>query len=241
MNDYTTDDFLGGLVRLKQLKDGYRATSDAVLLAASIQAKSGQSILDVGLGTGAVSLCLEARIKGLSLTGLEIQDEMIELAKENAVLNQVEMQILKGDVAHPPKELIGKTFDHVVTNPPYFTETPQRQNKTIAIAHQESVPLSTWLHFCIKKVKPKGTLTLIHRTERVPEILSILSEKLGGIILVPFWPRAGKMPKRVLIQGTLGSQKPFSLHPGFVLHQEDTTRCEEIENIMRLGFPLFRQ
>ena len=97
MNDYTTDDFLGGLVRLKQLKDGYRATSDAVLLAASIQAKSGQSILDVGLGTGAVSLCLEARIKGLSLTGLEIQDEMIELAKENAVLNQVEMQILKGD------------------------------------------------------------------------------------------------------------------------------------------------
>ncbi len=240
MEAYTTDDFLGGLVRLRQPKEGYRATSDAVLLAAAVPAKTGQSVLDVGIGTGAVALCLNARVKGLSITGIDIQDEMIEVAKQNAELNQVSMHLLKGDVANPPTVLAGLTFDHVVTNPPYFTETPQRQNKTVAIAHKENVPLSDWLSFCIKKVKPKGTLTLVHRAERVPEILSLLNPKLGGLILVPFWPRSGKKPKRVLIQGTLGSRKSFSLHPGFILHQDDTTRSIEIEDIMRRGSPLFQ-
>lgn len=239
MSEYSIDDFLGGLVRMKQPLHGYRATSDAVLLAAAIAAQKGEEILDVGLGTGAVSLCVAARIPGVLLTGLEIQEDLAALAQENALLNNCSLNVLKGDVQNPPPELFGKTFHHVMTNPPYFTETPQREGKQHAIAHKENVPLSEWIDFCLKKVRPKGTFTIIHRAERAPEILSLLKERLGGITLVPFWPKAGVKPKRVLIQGVLGSKKPFTLHPGFTMHEQDNTRSMLIEKVMRTGMGLF--
>ena len=92
------DNFLDGKVKLKQSFDGYRATSDSVLLASAVMAKEGQRVLDVGAAGGVVSFCLNARIRGLKITGIDIQDDLILLAKENNSLNQANIEFLKADI-----------------------------------------------------------------------------------------------------------------------------------------------
>lgn len=79
--DTTIDDFLGGRVRLKQPAKGLRATSDSVLVAAAVPAQSGETILDVGTGNGVIAACLNARVAGLTLTGLDIQEDLLALAR----------------------------------------------------------------------------------------------------------------------------------------------------------------
>lgn len=232
----TVDDFLGGKIKLKQ--GDYKATSDAVLLAAAVPAKSGETILDVGCGNGVVALCIMARVPNLKATGLEIQPQMIELAKQNVLLNKMDLEVVEGDVSNPPHEWKERQFHHVLTNPPYFTEDMLYQNEVTAKAHKVQTPLATWLDFCIKKVRAKGTLTIIHRTEAVPEILSILHGRMGKITLIPLWPKENVQPKRIIIQATMNSRTPFQIHNGFILHNADDTRPDAIEKIMRSAEPL---
>ena len=237
MTQYTIDDFLGGKIRLKQPKDGLRATSDAVLLSAVCSPKTGESVLDVGCGAGVVALCIGSGQKNSNLTGIELQPSLAELAVENALLNHIPLNVYQADIRR--KDLLkDHFFHHIVTNPPFYTEDPQRRNESQEIAYKEMVPLKDWISFCLKHLRPKGTFSIIHRTEAVPEILSVLQAKLGGLVLIPIWPKQGTAPKRVIIQGILGSKKPFCLHPGIVLHHADNTRTEMAEAIMRQGMKI---
>ena len=235
----TLDDFLGGLIKLEQPKIGYRATSDAVMVAAAVPAKEGETILDVGCASGIVGLCIGARVPNLSITGVEIQSELAELACQNAELNGQNLTVIKADISKRVSNLHGIQFHHVVTNPPFYTETPARQSQQVEMAYKQVVPLKKWIDFCLRHLRAKGTFTIIHRAESVPEILSLLNGRLGGIRLIPIWPKQGVNPKRVIIQGIMNSKKPFEIHTGFVMHHHDDTRTDEAERIMREGVSLW--
>ncbi len=241
-DNFTIDDFLGGKVKLKQSEKGYRATSDSVLLSSAISPKAGQTVLDVGAGTGIVSLCLAYRIPDAAITGLEIQPESFALAKENAALNHKEASVnfILCNIANPTKEIKDKAFDFVITNPPYATEKPQSPTKNKAIANHESTTanLETWLDFCIKRLKPKGTLALIHKAERLDDIITILQGRLGKIAIYPLYPMQGKPASRIIITAVKNSRTRVSLMPGLVLHQADGTPTREAEQILRLGHTL---
>ena len=239
MTDFTVDDFLGGKVRLKQPKIGYRATSDAVMVAAAVLAKPYETVLDVGCASGVVGLCIGARVPNVQITGVEIQSELAELSRQNAVLNGQSLTVVEADISKKIPQLHGVQFHHVVTNPPFYTETPARQSQQVEMAYKQVVPLKKWIDFCLRHLRAKGTLTIIHRAESVPEILSVLNGRLGAIRLMPIWPKKGIQPKRVIIQGVMNSKKPFEIHSGFVMHETDDTRTVEAERIMREGTGLW--
>ncbi len=231
----TIDDFLGGKVRLIQPAKGYRATSDAVMLAAAVRARTGEEVLDVGTGTGIVPLCINARLSELSYTGLECQSDLVQLARENANINNCNLTIVESDISCRPLPIHGRQFHHVVTNPPFYTEFGQRQHPQTAKAYKEGLPLKEWLSFCLRHVRAKGTLTLIHRTESLPEILSYLNGRLGALEVFPIEPKPGADSKRVIVRGVMNSKKPLILHAGLTMHNPDDTRTELAEQIMRYG------
>ncbi len=118
--DVSKDDFLGGLISLKQPKKGYRITSDTVFLAASLKVKMGETLLDVGAGTGGILSCLAARLgdkaADLKMTGIDIQPNLMELSREN----NKNITYIDGDIMGDIRDCEPNSFDHVVSNPPYY-------------------------------------------------------------------------------------------------------------------------
>ena len=102
---------LGGRVRLRQPARGYRAGMDAALLAAAVAAEPGERVIEAGCGAGAVLMQIAARCQGVALTGLERDPAMAALARENAVLNGADAQIVEGDVAAGFRALDLPLFD----------------------------------------------------------------------------------------------------------------------------------
>ena len=208
----TIDDFLGGRVRLKQYKNGLRATSDSVLLASSVPAKEGETILDVGTGNGVVSCCLNARINHLKITGVDCQKELLDLAQQNAEINNCVFDMVEMDIFKRPSPLHGKQFHHVVTNPPFYIEEQKPIKKQIDIAYHQKDSLTEWIGFCLRHLRAKGSFCIIHRIEALPEILTVLNNRLGGIEIFPIISRKGETANRIIVRGFMNSRKPLKLY-----------------------------
>lgn len=219
MNDaLTRDDFLGGQVQLLQPKTGYRAGVDPVLLAASVPAVPGQSILDLGCGVGAAALCLGARVSGLSLTGVELQQDYARLAERNG---GGALEVVVADLNDLPLDLRDRQFDHVIANPPYFDRRAGRAADDAGreTALGEDTPLLIWVKVAAKRVKPKGFVHFIHRAERLPEILAALPQHMGSIEVLPISPRIGRCAELVIIRARKNGRAAFKLHAPLILHE----------------------
>jgi tRNA1(Val) A37 N6-methylase TrmN6 len=239
----TADSLLGGRVRFDQPAEGYRAAIDPVLLAAAVPAGPGDTVLDAGSGSGAASLCLAIRVPACRIVGLEIERSLQRLASDNVRHNLLgqRVEMIEGDLGRLPPRLAGGSFDHVMTNPPYLDAawatlppSPAR-----ARAHVEQLDLAGWLAVCLRLLRPGGMLTLIHRADRLAEVLTALGGPLGELVVFPLWPRAGDHPaKRVLVQGRKGSRGPLRLAQGLVLHAEDGRYSAAAEAVLRHANPL---
>jgi len=239
------DGLLGGKVRLLQPEDGYRAAIDPVLLAASIEAKPGEAVLDVGCGVGAAALCLSARLPGVQVTGLEIQTDLAELGERNIQMNAAfgAVAIVEGDLRNPPPNLGLGTFHHAMANPPFMETSTGNPppNASKAKAHtEEAGSLEDWVTFCAKAVKPKGSVTFIHRADRIDHLLSLMRQRFGGLVVFPLWPAApgaaaAKPAKRVIVRGRKGLKSPTVFSPGLVLHDAQGAYTSEAEAVLRKG------
>lgn len=232
------DDFLGGRVKLYQTKASYRATSDAVLLAAAVNARKGDKILDAGCGTGAVALCLHRRCPDTFVTGADIQDEMLSLMRKNVAYNRKEdfIGVVKADICDKKNGLPRGAFDWVVTNPPFILENQASPNAVRDTAHRESgTDLKNWIEACLKYLKPAGRFAMINRADRLPEILSLLYGALGGLEIVPVYTKRGFPAKRVIVTGRKSSKSPAVLCGGVVLNSENGERTALAEAVMRGG------
>lgn len=219
--DLTRDKFLDGRLQVWQPRSGFRAATDAVLLGAAVEARPGQSVLDIGCGVGVVSLCLGARVNDVSHYGLEVQAAYATLARRNAEENGIAMRVVEGDLRVMPEELKDRRFDHVVSNPPFFDAAtirlPDDPGRQVAHAGQGMV-LGDWIKACLKRVAPKGSLTVIQRAEHLPEVVSALHKSCGDMEIFPIAARNGRAAGRVIVSARQGTKGAAILHPPLVMH-----------------------
>lgn len=219
----TRDAFLGGRATVLQPRSGYRAGLDPVLLAASVPARAGQAVLELGCGAAPALCCLGTRVAGLDLSGLELQPGYADLARRNLALNGLGGMIHVGDVVDPPDVLRSGAFDHVLFNPPYFEPGTRAvaadPGREIALAGP--APLAAWVALAARRLRPRGTLTVILRSERLPTLMAAIQDRLGGLELWPLLPRIGRAPRLVLMRGQKQAGTPFRFHAGFVIHSGD--------------------
>ena len=241
----STDDFLGGGISVVQPRTGHRAGSDAVFLAASVPARSGERVLDIGAGAGVAGLCLLARVRGVQVTAVEIAPQLAALAARNAARNRFAEQYrsIAADVTSPGKALSEaglkrEDYHHLIANPPFYAETRVRAAPDTArsAAHvMGEGGLAAWVRFFAAMSAPNGLLTLIHRPECLRDLLVLLDRRFGGITVFPLYPRAGQAATRIIVQAKKGSRAGLSLLPGLVLHEADGRYTEAAEAVLRGG------
>ena len=231
--------------RLKLLhsEKGFKTSIDSVLLAASCPAKAAEHILDMGCGVGGAGLCVLKRIEGVKLTGVEIQEDHVALARENAVANGFgdQCDFIHSDIREYRNE---RAFDHVICNPPYLEggahlRSPDEE-KAIAMGHASTdIDVKDWVdtaYFCLKS---KGSMSMIHRADQTDAIIRAMGKRFGAIEVFPLWSKAGDSARRVVVRAMKDRRSPMMLHSGLVVHQENKEYTDEAQEVFRNMKALF--
>ena len=244
--DLTADRFLGGKLTLLQPRNGYRAGVDPVFLAASVNAVSGQSVLELGCGAGQAMLCLASRVAGLTLTGVELQAPYADLARRNAAANDLAATVVEADLATLPTDLRQQSFDHVIANPPYYragAHSPAADaGRSTALG--EATPLAAWVEVAARRLAPKGHLHMIQRADRLPDLMAAISGRLGSLEVLPLAPRLGRAAELVILRARKGGRADFRLHAPLVLHEgarhlrDGEDYADSVRAVLRQGAPL---
>lgn len=234
----TLDRVMGGKVRLIQLEKGYRAGMDAVLLAAAVPAKAGETALDVGAATGAGALCLAKRVPGVRVSGIEVQPLLVEIGRANVALNGVgeDVSLTEGSILEEPSAFAAASFDHVFANPPFFESEhvppPPAPTQILACVSAEA-SLSDWVNFALAMAKPRGTVTFIFRADRMHDLIGLLYPRAGEMVCFPLWPRKGRPASLILVQARKGLHAATAVAPGLVLHGASDAYTRETERVLR--------
>lgn len=247
--DITRDAFLGGLVQITQPQKGYRAGTDAVLLAASCPATENDIVADLGSGVGTAGLCVNARMKKTGhplkkLYLIEKQLEIYTLAQLNCDDNNANATVTQLDIGSSVKArekagLSAAMVNHVVMNPPYY-EAKKHQKASDDYRHTAhmlapDISLADWIIFATWILKSKGSLSLIYPASSLPEILSFMQGRFGGITILPITSKQDEDAKRVIVLGIRDSKAPLRLLSPLILHANDGSYTSQVDAILRHG------
>ncbi|MCT4574803.1 MAG: methyltransferase [Alphaproteobacteria bacterium] len=217
----TVDAFLGGKIQITQPEKGFRAGSDAVLLAAVAPKCSGR-VLDVGCGVGTASLCFKFHNSKANVMAIDIQDNLIELAKENFELNNFKnIEVKKVDVNKDKPDY--QSFNSVITNPPFFKHGHgiKSPNSIKQTANTGEISLKKWVDFCFLSLKDKGDFTIIFVADRLSELMFYMEGKFGDINIIPLYPKINCDAKRVIITAKKNTKGVTKMRAGIILHDAD--------------------
>ena len=236
--DVTEDRLLGGRLVLSQPARGYRAGMDAALLAATCDVVAGCRVLDAGCGVGAALLQAAWRRPDARFTGVERDPIAVVLAQANTATNRLadRVTIIAADIEAGFRPLGLEPFDAAFSNPPFFDDPGALRGP----AHEKAGAwmadggLAAWTGFLLKAVREGGTITLIHRADRLADILALLAPKAGSFRIRPIQPFGDEPAKRVLVRATKTGKAPLVLLPALVLHDRDGAKHRpEVEAILR--------
>jgi tRNA1Val (adenine37-N6)-methyltransferase len=215
--DETIDSFLNGKLRIIQSRQGYRFSVDALLLAEFVLIKDEDFVIDLGAGSGIISLFLAVKRKVGFIVGIELQKELASQAQRNVALNELERKIaiIQGDLRYIP--LTRGFADVVVCNPPYRQQRSGRINpdESKAIArHEIAASLDAILAAAKGVLKRGGRLTLIYPANRLTEIFTKMRMRgLEPKRLQIIFPDSASYAKLALIEGRLQGRSGLKILP----------------------------
>ncbi len=183
--------------RVHMMRGRYNPTSDAVWLAAAAPTDA-KSVLDVGIGTGGAALTYMSHNPGAIVTGIDISPEMLAECATNAELNNCNIELIHTDIT---TWRTARTFDLVITNPPYFKGAPAAHNAH----HNADIPL--WIRKCVARVRPRGTICVIVDALCLGDVVGELNRKCGDITIYPLYgANHPQTAERVIIRARLGTR-----------------------------------
>jgi tRNA1(Val) A37 N6-methylase TrmN6 len=238
LGDITEDRLLDGRLTLLQAARGYRAGLDAALLAAACDAAPGARVIEAGCGPGAALLAAAVRRTQSIFVGLERDPQAVALAQANIARNdlQARVEAREADVGQPFSRLGLAPFDAAFANPPFFDDPNalRAPDPTKRQAWMADGGLSSWTGFLLKAVREGGSITIIHRADRLADLLALLAPKAGSFQIRPIHPHADAPAKRVLVRALKTGKAPLRLLPPLVLHpREGAKHTPEAEAILR--------
>lgn len=239
MSLYTTDTFYNGRVSIKQGRMGYRFSIDAVLLAGLAAVHPGDRVIDLGTGCGVVSMLLAYRYPDIKLYGVELQQALANIAKDNVSANHMQnrITILPADMKTLTAKTVGGPVDMVISNPPYRKPGSGRINpdsqKALA-RHEIHVTLNDVVGTARRLLKTAGRFVVVYPAERLSDILTHMCS--AGI--EPKWlcmiHSGRKTPaKLMVIEGVRGGRPGIQIAPPLIIHREDGTYTPAVEKMFQ--------
>lgn len=234
-NNERIDDLQINGRRIIQSPDRFCFGMDAVLLSGFAKVKKGESVLDLGTGTGILPILLDAKTEGGHFTGLEIQPESADMARRSVILNnrQDKIDIVTGDIKNALNIFGAASFDVIVTNPPYMNQdhgiTNPESPKAIA-RHELLCSLEDVIRQTRSLLKVNGRMYMVHRPFRLPDIMELMNEcgiepkKMRFV-----HPYVDREPSMVLIEGVRGGNRRLTVEKPLVIYDGPGEYSEEIK------------
>ena len=236
-SDERLDDLQRNGYQIIQKKNGFSFGMDAVLLSGFARVKQGEKAIDLGTGTGIIPILLEAKYEGEHYTGLEIQDEMADMAARSVALNHLEekVSIVKGDIKEASRLFGAASFDVVTSNPPYMNDAHGLKNPDLPKAisrHEVLCTLDDVTREAARLLRPGGRFYMVHRPHRLIEIITALTKyKLEPKRMKMVHPFVEKDANMVLIEAVRGGKSMIKVEAPIVVYQEPGVYTQEIYDI----------
>jgi len=226
-----------GTLKIYQPSAIFKFTVDPLLLAAFLQVRSQETVLDLGTGAGVIPLWLAGYRGVRQVVGLELQPPIAALARRNVALNQLtgRITIVEGDLRNPPPELTARRFDWVVSNPPYWPPANHHvpASPLQAVAKFElTCNLSEVVMAAARFCREGGRVGLIHLPERLTDLLSTMrAARLEPKRLCLVHPKPEAAPHRVLVEGIKGGRPGLKVTKPLFIHGPDGVFSPEMNAV----------
>tara|TARA_Y100000590_G_scaffold424316_1_gene531037 strand:- start:1475 stop:2200 length:726 start_codon:yes stop_codon:yes gene_type:complete len=234
--EISLDNFLDGKIKIYQPKNGYRAGLDAILLASSLKVFNKCKILDIGSGTGVISLFIASKYKNVEIVGIEKNFKYYSLSKKSLKINKLKSKIkfLHKDF----KSIVNMKSDIIVSNPPWFKKnsTYKSKNSLLNDAKIESIKLDLWIKKVLINLNSKGEYYTIFPYRRIKEIINILKIHFKSVEVYPLSSFKNKPPDKAIIFAKR-SGKECSCHEydSIIIHKKDKRFMKNIDGILKKG------
>ena len=225
-------------LKIIQNSDGFCFGIDAVLLSDyAKEIKNNSKILDLGTGTGILSILLSGKTKLNKIYGIEIQEDVADMAKRSIKLNNLEnkIEIINKNIKDLNNIFEKNTFDAIVTNPPYKKiNTGKENDKTnkFISRHEVTANLEDFIKISFDLLKDKGSMYMVHRPERLSEIIYLLKKnKLEPKNIRFVYSNINSEPKLVLIKSIKNAKEFLKIEKPLFVYNDDGTYTDEILKI----------
>ena len=215
---------------------------DSVLLPNFVNVKTRtKKILDLGTGNAPIPLIFSCLYKDVEIYGVEIQEKVFELAKESIEINNLQDRItlINDDMKNLDKYFDINSFDVIVSNPPYFklnegSNLNEVEEKTIA-RHEKKITLDELVKIAAKYLKNGGTFGMVHRTDRLIEIIETLKKyKIEPKRIRLIYPKEGEESNMVLIEGSKNGKIGLKVLPPLIAHYHDGEYTREVKDMFKI-------